>query len=42
MYRVFHRFGQAKLAFGGFRLGPIYTTIPAASKNNAQIKSGQN
>ncbi len=33
-YRVLHRFGQAKFA---------YTTIaPAASKNDAQFKSGQN
>ncbi len=25
-----------------FRLKPIYTTAPAASKNDAQFKSGQN
>jgi len=25
-----------------FRLKPIYTTAPAASKNNARFESGQN
>jgi len=40
-YRVFHGFGQAKFPFG-LRLEPIFNTAPAASKNNAQFKSGQN
>ena len=43
IYRAFHRFGQAKFAHGGKVLGePIFTTAPAASKNNARFKSGQN
>jgi hypothetical protein len=29
-------------AFHGFRLEPIFITAPAASKNDAQFKSGQN
>jgi len=37
-YKVFHGFGQAKFAHGSSILG----SSPAASKNNAQIKSGQN
>jgi len=43
-YRAFHRFGQAKFAYSGSTLGlkPIYTIARAASKSNAQFKSGQN
>ena len=42
-YRAFHRFGRAKFAYCfDFKLEPIYTTAPAASKNDAQFKSGQN
>jgi len=44
-YTAFHGFGQAKFAYGGwlgFRLKPIYTTAPAAFKNDSQFKSGQN
>jgi len=39
-YRAFHRF---KFADGGSILGSsqIYTTIPAASKNDAQFESGK-
>jgi len=35
-YRAFHRFGQAKFAYGGlvFGLEPIYSSAPAASKND--------
>ena len=41
-YRAFHRFGQAKIAYG-FRLKPIFATAPAASKNDAWwSRSGQN
>jgi hypothetical protein len=42
--RAFHGFGQTKFANGGFdfRLKQIYTTAPAAFKNDAQFKSGQN
>jgi len=42
---VFRRFGQTKFPDGetfGFRLEPIYTAAPAAFKNDAQFKSGQN
>jgi hypothetical protein len=38
---VFHEFGQAKFADPSwfyFRVEPIYTTAPAASKNDAQFK----
>ena len=41
-YRAFHQFGQAKFAYGGNRLEPIFATAPAASKNDAHFKSGQN
>jgi len=37
LYRAIHGFWQAKWWFG-FRLEPIFTTAPAASKNNAQFK----
>ncbi len=37
LHRAFQGFGQAKFAYGG----SIYTTTPAASKDNAQFKSGQ-
>jgi len=44
--RNVHRFGQAKFPDGGcifyFRLEPIFNTTPAASKNTASFKSGQN
>jgi len=30
-----------KLNYGGLRLEPIFTTAPAASKNNTQFKSHQ-
>jgi len=38
-----HKLGQTKLGFGGlvFRLRPLSTTAPAASKNMAHINSGQ-
>jgi len=38
-YRAFHRFGQAKFAYGcsGFRLEPIFTTAPPASKYDARF-----
>jgi len=38
--RAFHGFREAKFAYGGsvFRLEPIFTTAPAASKNDAQFK----
>jgi len=44
LYRVFHVFGQAKLPDGwfGIRLEPIFNTAPAAFKNTAWFKSGQN
>ncbi len=44
MYIVFHGFGQAKFSDVGsvFRLKPIFNTAPAASKNDAQFKRGQN
>jgi len=42
LLRAFHRLGQAKVFDGGFRLEPIFNTAPAASKNDAQFKSGQN
>ncbi len=44
-YRSFHGIGQAKFAYGGSILGPSQLTLlycPAASKNDAQFKSGQN
>jgi len=43
-YRTFHRFGQAKFPDGGSVLGTsqIFSTAPAASKNDAQFKRGQN
>jgi hypothetical protein len=37
---VFHRFGQAKFAYGGSILGPSQSTL-AASKNDTEFKSGQ-
>jgi hypothetical protein len=37
-YKAFHRIGQAKFA----KFEPIYTTIPAASKKDARLKSGHN
>jgi len=44
--RALHLFGQAKYPDGGlllaFRLKPIFNTDPAASKNDALFKSGQN
>ena len=36
---AFHRFRQAKIAY---RVEPIFATAPAASKNDAHFKSGQN
>ena len=46
MYRLFHRFAQVKFPDGGLILGSsqlsVITTFIAASKNNAQFKSGQN
>jgi hypothetical protein len=41
---VFHRFGQAKFTDGGSILTfkPIFATIPAALKSEANYKSGQN
>jgi len=43
---VFHRFGQANFPDGGSILGSsqfsILPAASAASKNNTQIKSGQN
>jgi len=43
-FRVFHGFGQAKFPDDGFgfKLEPILNTAPAASKNTAWFKSGQN
>jgi len=43
-YKAFHGFGQAKFAYGGSISGfsQIYANAPAASKNDAQFKSGQN
>ncbi len=44
-HTVFHRFGQAKFADGGWldlRLKLIITTVWAAYKNDAQFKSSQN
>ncbi len=38
--RAFHRFGQAKFPEGCLVLG--LNTAPAASKNNAKFKGGQN
>jgi len=40
--RAFHRFGQAKFAYGGSVLGSshaIYTTAPAVFKNDTRFKS---
>ena len=38
-YRAYHRFGQAKFAYGGlildFKLEPIYTSAQAGYKNKA-------
>jgi len=46
VYRAFHRFGQAKFPDGGSILGSrqfsILLAAPAASKNTARFKSGQN
>jgi len=41
---MFHGFGQAKFPDGGLVLGSSQFAIlsPAASKNNARFKSGQN
>jgi hypothetical protein len=41
---VFQGFNKAKSANGGFdfKLEPIFDTAPAASKNKACFKSGQN
>ncbi len=39
-YILFHGYGQAKYAYGGSVLGS--SQLIAASKNNAQFKSGQN
>jgi len=41
---VFHGFGQAKFSDGGSALWlkPIFNTAPAASKNDAPFKRGQN
>jgi len=43
---VFHRFEQIKFAYGGsillLAIRPIYTAVPAASKNDDRFKSGQN
>ncbi len=41
-YRAFRRFGQAKFPDGGLILGLIFSTDPAASKNDACFKRGQN
>ncbi len=38
-YRVFHRFWQW---WFNFKLEPIFTSAPAASKNEAHFKNGQN
>jgi hypothetical protein len=40
---VFHGFGEAKFADDGLILGSsqIYTTVPAASKNDTRFKSDQ-
>jgi len=35
---AFHGFGQAKFAYGDFRLKPIYTTAPAAFKMILNLK----
>jgi len=40
LYRAFHWSGQAK--FLDVRLESIFNTAPAASKNNARFKRGQN
>ncbi len=44
IYSVFHRFGQAKFAYGHsiFNLSQFFDTTPAASKNNAHYESSQN
>ncbi len=43
-YNVFHQFRQAKfvLWWFEFKLGAIFATVPASSKNDACYKSGQN
>jgi hypothetical protein len=40
-YSVFHRFRQVKFD-NDFKLEQIFTTAPAALKNEARFKSGQN
>ncbi len=44
IYRVFHLFRQAKFDNGGsiLTLSQFFDTAPAASKNEARSKSGQN
>ncbi len=46
IYRAFHGFVQAKFPDGGSILGSSQlfnnAAVPAASKNTAQFKSGQN
>jgi hypothetical protein len=43
MYRAFHGFGRAKFAYGSLILDSSHLHYcPAASKNDAQFKSGQN
>ncbi len=43
-YSVFHRFRQDKFSDNGLILSSkqIFATAPAASKNDARYKSGQN
>ena len=42
-YKAFHRLGQAKFPDSGSILDfNTFNTDPAAFKNNAQFKSGQN
>jgi hypothetical protein len=33
---------RTHVTYGGFKLEPIFDTAPAASKNEAHVKSGQN
>jgi len=40
--RLWFNFGQAKFGWSGSMLEPIYTTAPAASKNDTRLKGGQN
>jgi len=45
IYKGFHRFGQAKFAYGGSVLGSgQFTLLPQQplKKNDTQLKSGQN